>query len=122
MRGWSRTILGLVTAHHEVDVIVHAARIFLGRTAIDQHQAIRRQLDHVAIVADQDDGAGIVVERLHQGLARIDVEVVGRLVQDQEVRCLARDQRQREAPHLLILDEPTNHLSLIHISEPTRPY
>ena len=38
----------------------------------------------------------IVVERLDQRLARIDVEVVGRLVEDQQVRRVAGDQRQRQ--------------------------
>jgi hypothetical protein len=69
----------------------------LGRgTAIDQHQPVGGQLEHVAIVADQDHRALIFVERLDQRLARIDVQVVGRLVEDQHVRRVARDQRQRE--------------------------
>jgi hypothetical protein len=38
----------------------------------------------VAVVADQDDGAAIVVERLDQGLAGVDVEMVGRLVEDEQ--------------------------------------
>ena len=50
----------------------------------------------MAVVADQDDSAFIVVERLNQRLARVDVEVVGRLVEDQQVRRVAGDQRQRQ--------------------------
>ncbi len=92
--GFSRH--GRTPAENEVDVIVDAAGIF-GRGAIlDQHQPVGGQLDHVAVVADEDDGAVIAVERLDQRLARIDVEVVGRLVEDQQVRRIARDQRQRQ--------------------------
>ena len=35
------------------------------------------------VMADQDDGALIVVERMDQRLAAVDVEMVGRLVEDQ---------------------------------------
>ena len=41
-----------------------------GRAAIlDQHQPVGGQLDHVAVVADQDDRAFIAVQRLDQRLA-----------------------------------------------------
>jgi ATP-binding cassette subfamily F protein 3 len=66
----------------------------------------------VAVVADQDDGAVIAVQRLHQRFAGVDVEVVRRLVEDQQMRRLALALITREAPHLLILDEPTNHLDV----------
>jgi glycine dehydrogenase subunit 2 len=90
--------LGLVPAEHEVDVIVDAAVcIFASPCRVHRPApAGRRQFDHVAIVADQDDRARIGVERLDQRLARIDVEVVGRLVEDQQMRRIAGDQRQRQ--------------------------
>jgi hypothetical protein len=40
----------------------------------------------VAIVTDQDYRPAELVERLDQRLARVDIEVVGRLVEDQQVR------------------------------------
>ena len=83
-------------AQDEVDVILHAAGIFARRAFIDQHQPVGGQFDHVAIMADQDDRARIVVERLDQRLARIDIEMVGRFVEDQEVRRIAGDQRQSQ--------------------------
>ena len=89
--------LGLVAAKDEVDVILHAAGIFLRRAAIDQHQPVGGQFDHMPIVADQDHRPAIGVERLHQGLARVDIKVVGRLVEDEDMRRIARHQRQREA-------------------------
>ena len=48
-------------------------------------------------MADQDDGALIVGERAHQGLAGVDVEMVGRLVQDQQVRAVEGGEREQEA-------------------------
>ena len=63
---------------------------------IDQHQPVGGQLDHVAVVADQHDRAVIAVQGLDQRLAGVDVEVVGRLVEDQQVRRVAGDQRQRQ--------------------------
>ena len=48
------------------------------------------------VMADHNHRARIVVERLDQGLTRIDIEVVGRLVEDQHMRSLAGDQRQRQ--------------------------
>ena len=48
-------------------------------------------------MADQHDRALVHVERLDQRLARVDVQVVGRLVEDQHVRCVAGDERQCEA-------------------------
>ena len=59
---------------------------------IDQHQPVGGQLDHVAVVADEDYGAAIAVQRLDQRLA---------------LALITRD-----APHLIILDEPTNHLDV----------
>ena len=68
----------------------------LSLAGVDEDEAIGGHLEHVAVVADDQDGAGIVVERLDERLARVDVEVVGRLVEDQHVRRLPRDQRQRQ--------------------------
>ena len=45
-------------------------------------------------MADEDDRARVIVQRLDQGFARIDIEVVGRLVQDQQMRRIAGDQGQ----------------------------
>jgi len=89
--------LGLIATKDEIDVITHASWIFTRGAAIDQHQPVGGQFDYVAIMADQDNRAGIGVERLHQCLARIDIEVVGRFVEDQQVRGIACDQRQCQA-------------------------
>ena len=54
----------------------------------------------MAVVADEDDGALVVGERVHQRLAAVDVEVVGRLVEDQQVRPVEGGERQQQ-PRLL---------------------
>src|SRR3546814_12479817 len=48
------------------------------------------------VVRDQHDRALELVQRLHQRLARLDVEVVGRLVEQQEMRRLAADAGEDE--------------------------
>src|SRR3546814_12285447 len=50
----------------------------------------------MAVVTDQQYRAVKAPQRLHQRLARIDAEVVGRFVEDQQVRRLSRDERQRQ--------------------------
>jgi len=48
-------------------------------------------------MADDDDGAGEIVDRLDQRLARLDVEMVGRLVEHEEGRRLVGDEGEVEA-------------------------
>ena len=47
-------------------------------------------------MGDQQHGALEIGERFYQRLARIDVEVVGRLVQNQQLRRVARRKRQQQ--------------------------
>jgi hypothetical protein len=111
---------GLVPPEHEVDVVLDAARVLARGAVIDQHQPVGGQLDHVAVVADQDDRAFELVERLHQRLARVDVEVVGRLVEDQQVRRVAGDQRQRQPRALAARELPTRVVARLP-EKPNRP-
>ena len=48
------------------------------------------------VVADDDDRAFVIIEGADQRLARIDIKVVGWLVEDQQVRGVAGDERQRQ--------------------------
>lgn len=57
------------------------------------------------VVADEDHGAGIFGERLDQRLAAFHVEVVGGLVEDQQVRRIDGGEEQRE-PRLLPSRQP----------------
>ena len=54
----------------------------------------------MAVVRHQDDRAGIVVDRLDQGRAAVDVEMVGRLVEDEQVRA-AEGREAEHQPRLL---------------------
>ena len=54
-------------------------------------------LDEVAIVRDEDQRAAVVVERVEQHVLRVDVEVVGRLVEQQRVRRAQQHARHGQA-------------------------
>ena len=47
-------------------------------------------------MADQDHGAVEIVQRRQQFVAGVDVQMVGRLVQDQQVGLVQRRQRQHQ--------------------------
>ena len=49
------------------------------------------------VVRDQDDGAFILIDRLDEGGAAVHVEMVGGLVEDQEMRAFKCDQIEQEA-------------------------
>src|SRR5439155_15065601 len=50
----------------------------------------------MAVVRDDDERALVGLQRLGQRLAHLDVEVIGRLVEQQQIRALAHQQRQSE--------------------------
>ena len=78
----------LVTAGDDVD----AAR------PVEPERDRHRAVEEVAVVADDQDGAFIVRDDFLQEVERLEVEVVGRLVEDQQVRfpCeFAREQQPR---------------------------
>src|SRR3546814_4993588 len=62
----------------EGNIIVHAAVEIACRAAVDEHETVGGKFEHVAVVADDQHRAVEAVQRLHQRLARVDVEVVGR--------------------------------------------
>ncbi len=76
-----------------VEIAIEAAHAAVGH----QPQPIRHQLDKMRIMRDQHHSAGKIGQRLHQRLAGIDVEMVGRFVQDQHLRRLPRREREQQA-------------------------
>jgi hypothetical protein len=70
------------------------------RPAIDEPQAVGDQLDKVPIVADQHDRPRILGQCRDQGFAGFHVEVIGRLVENQQPRRVIGHQRQVEAGSL----------------------
>src|SRR6185437_4870172 len=83
-----------------VEIAVPRPRRALG----DQPQPVGGERQQVPVMRDDDDGAGEIVERRDQRLARLDVEMVGRLVEDEERRRLMADEREIE-PCLLAAGE-----------------
>ena len=56
--------------------------------------------DEVRVVGNQHHGAAELRQGLHQRLDRVEVEVVGRLIEDQQVRRLAGAEGEQQ-PRLL---------------------
>ena len=75
-------------------IIVHIAVIRRDRAVRDQPQPVGAGFDQIGIMADQDHRAVIFVEPFEQRGAAFDVEMVGRLVEDQQMR----RHRTRRAP------------------------
>ena len=75
------------------------------RAVLHQPQPVGDQLDQVRVVADEDHRAAVLGQRLDQRLAALDVEVVGRLVEDEQVRRVERREQQAQ-PRLLPAREP----------------
>ena len=66
-------------------VIVEIAVIGRDRATGDQPQPVDGRFDQMAVMADEDDRAGELGQRPDQRLAAVDVEMVGRLVEDHQV-------------------------------------
>ena len=73
------------------DVLLHASLAFEDKRA--RHHVI----DERAVVADQQQGARPVDQQRLEQLERLDVEIVGRLVEDQEIRRPCEQSRQQQA-------------------------
>ncbi|MPL74802.1 hypothetical protein SDC9_20621 [bioreactor metagenome] len=78
-------------------IVAPAAGIDRG-AAVALHRDRRRRdaVDEVAVVADQQHGAVIFAEDVLQQIQRLDVEIVRRLVEDQQVRGLRHDPRKQK--------------------------
>ena len=88
---------GFVDAAAPVAVV---ADVRLQAVAVDDQQAGADAVQEVTIVADDDERPLVAAERLLQRLPRGDVEVVGRLVQHQDVAREEHDLRHRETAPL----------------------
>jgi hypothetical protein len=83
-------VISLLAAARGADdflpVILQIAVKRTHRAVAHDPQTVDRGLDQMPVMADQDDRAGEVVERPDQRRAAVDVEVVGRLVENDQVR------------------------------------
>ena len=75
-------------------VVVVAARVDADAAVVEVGHVRAHRVQEVAVVRDDDDRALALVEHVLQPADRVDVEVVGRLVEQQDVR--VRKQRLRE--------------------------
>jgi hypothetical protein len=66
----------------------------------DEPKRIGRGTQQVAIVRDDDERAVVILKRFGECLAHFDVEVIGGLVQQQQVGLLPDQQRERESRFL----------------------
>ena len=80
-RGWARA------ARREGEVLVDAAGQ-VAQPAVAEHrdEPVADALEEVAVVRDHEQRAGPAVEQVLERGERLDVEVVGRLVEQQHVR------------------------------------
>ena len=62
----------------------------------DQPQTVADQFEQMRVVADQDNRALIFVQSLDQGLAGVDVQMVGRFVQQHQVRGVEAHQGEQQ--------------------------
>src|SRR5262249_3351124 len=65
--------------------------------ALEREHVRRDAIEEPAVVADDDRAAGEVEQRLLERAERVDVEIVGRLVEQQEVAPLLQELRQVDA-------------------------
>ncbi len=86
----------LARAEHHVAIVVETAVKLLRRSVVDQYEAVGDQPKQMAVMADHDHRSGKIGQGLDQRLARVHVEMVGRLVQDQDMRRVSCDQRERQ--------------------------
>ena len=92
-----RVVARTVRSSDELAIIFEVA-VILARTAvIDEPQAIRARLGQIDIVRDQQYRAFVLVNRVDQGFAAIDVQVRGWFVEDQNVRLGVRHQAEEQA-------------------------
>ena len=64
--------------------------------ALRHHDGRHGAVEEIAVVRHQQHRAGIVVDHLFQQIERFEIEIVGRLVEHQQVRRFGQRARQRE--------------------------
>ena len=86
--------------------------------AVDGVQLIAHLLHEVLVVRDDHDASVELLQRRHQRLDRVHVQVVRRLVQQQHVRLEVRDAREHH-PRFLPARQRSDRLA---VTPPTRPH
>src|SRR4029079_9390723 len=66
------------------------------RPSTDQDEPVGDQRQQMRVMADDDNRAAEAGQGLDKRFTRVDVEMIVRLVQDQNMRRVAREQRERK--------------------------
>ena len=82
----------LLLARHPFQLLLEPAGVVAGERdappPVELEDPLRDVVQEVAVVRDGDDGAGVFLEEALEPLDRLGVEVVGRLVEEQQVGVL----------------------------------
>ena len=94
-------------------VFIQAQREFTDLFPVDQHQLVATAVQQMTVMRNDDHGAVKVLQRLGQGFTHFKVEVVGRLVEQQQVGLLVDQHGQHQAGFLAtgeVLDFCQRHI------------
>ena len=105
--GRERTLAGaflLLLLRQALALLLQPGRVValerIAAAALDLQDPAGDVVEEVAVVGDDHHGAGIVVQRVLQPGDAFGIEVVGRFVQQQQIRLLQQQPAQRDAPPL----------------------
>merc|ERR1712216_1038539 len=85
---------------HLLLVVLNLAAELVHRPAAEDPELIADLADEVPVVADPQHAAREALQRQHDGVDGLEIQVVGGLVEDEEMRLAEERERQRE-PALL---------------------
>ena len=91
----------LLLLRQPIELLLEPARVVAGErdpaAAVELEDPLRDVVEEVAVVGDGDDRARVLVEEALEPLDRLGVEVVGRLVEQQQVGVLEQQPGERDA-------------------------
>lgn len=91
-----RLVLLLLHVRQPLLIVFQVAVKRLDFTVVHQIEIVRGGADQVTIVRDHNQRALKLNQRFGQRLTHVEVEVVGRFIEQQQVRALPDDQRQHQ--------------------------
>ncbi len=108
-------VRGLVLERHARELLLQPAGVVArerdAAAAVQLQDPLRHVVQEVAVVGDRDDGPAVLAEEPLQPLDRLGVEMVRRLVEQEQVRVLEQQPAERHAA-LLAAREP-GHLGVV---------
>ena len=92
---------GLLLASHALELLLQPRRVVAAErdaaAAVELEDPLRDVVEEVPVVGDRDDGPGVLLEEALEPLDRLGVEVVGGLVEQQQVGVLEQQPGERDA-------------------------